>query len=123
MAASGMSLLWFVFIVALIPASLWLLKRSGLTNGLAAPNMAALIKPVSQLNIGPGQRLVTVEVGQGDERTWLVLGVTAQSIQTLHALTPQAPAEPTGPVVHPGFAALLRRSSAARSQSPSEGGR
>ena len=111
MAASGMSLLWFVFIVALIPASLWLLKRSGLTNGLAAPNMAALIKPVSQLNIGPGQRLVTVEVGQGDERTWLVLGVTAQSIQTLHTMAPQTSSEAVaaGPAVHPAFATLLRR--------------
>jgi len=115
MAASGASLLWFIFIIALIPASLWLLKRSGLANGLAnglgGAGPAAPMKAVGQLSLGPGQRLVTVEVGQGDERTWLVLGVTGQNIQTLHTMKPQAPAEAaTGaPAVHPAFAALLRR--------------
>jgi flagellar protein FliO/FliZ len=115
MAASGASLLWFLFVLALIPASLWLLKRSGLANGLGAglagAAVAAPMKTVGQLNLGPGQRLVTVEVGQGDARTWLVLGVTAQGIQTLHTMAPQAAAElanPT-PAVHPAFATLLRR--------------
>lgn len=110
MAASGASLLWFVFIIALIPASLWLLKRSGLANGLAATGARAPMKAVGQLNLGPGQRLVTVEVGQGDERTWLVLGVTGQNIQTLHTMKPQAPEEvAAAPAVHPAFATLLRR--------------
>ena len=115
MAASGASFLWFVFVLALIPASLWLLKRSGLAHGLAGglggPGVAAPMKTVGQLNLGPGQRLVTVEVGQGDERTWLVLGVTGQNIQTLHTMAPQAPAEAAAgaPAVHPAFATLLRR--------------
>ncbi len=111
MAASGASLLWFVLIIALIPASLWLLKRSGLAHGPASPGAAAPMKTVGQLNLGPGQRLVTVEVGQGDERTWLVLGVTGQNIQTLHTMAPQAPAEAVAgaPAVHPAFATLLRR--------------
>ena len=112
MAASGASLLWFIFVIALIPASLWLLKRSGLASGLTAPGAAAPMKAVGQLSLGPGQRLVTVEVGQGDERTWLVLGVTGQNIQTLHTMKPQAPAEApvSAPAVHPAFATLLRRS-------------
>ncbi len=110
MAATGMSVLWFVLIVGLIPLSLWALKRSGLATGAATGNKAqALIKPVGQLNIGPGQRLVTVEVGQGDDRTWLVLGVTGQSIQTLHTMPPQVVADAATPAVHPGFAALLQR--------------
>ena len=111
MAASGASLLWFVFIVALIPASLWLLKRSGLASNLTASSAAAPMKTVGQLNLGPGQRLLTVEVGQGDERTWLVLGVTGQNIQTLHTMKPQTPAEAVAgaPAVHPAFATLLRR--------------
>lgn len=112
MAASGMSVVWFVLIVVLIPVSLWVLKRSGLATGamgVAGAKAQALIKPVGQLNLGPGQRLVTVEVGQGDDRTWLVLGVTAQHIQTLHTMAPQAPVEPATPTVHPGFAALLKR--------------
>ncbi len=111
MAASGASFLWFVFIIVLIPASLWLLKRSGLANGLAAPAAAATMKTIGQLSLGPGQRLVTVEVGQGEGRTWLVLGVTGQNIQTLHTMAPQAPAEAaaTAPAMHPAFATLLRR--------------
>lgn len=122
MAASGMSVVWFVLIVALIPLSLWLLKRSGLASGaLAGAKMQAHIQTIGQLNIGPGQRLLTVEVGQGDARTWLVLGVTAQSIQTLHTLAPQAAADiPATPApVHPGFAALLKR--AGQAKPPSSG--
>ena len=111
MAASGASLLWFLFVLALIPASLWLLKRSGLATGLAGGVQAAApMKAVGQLNLGPGQRLLTVEVGQGEARTWLVLGVTGQQIQTLHTMAPQAAElQPTEDSVHPAFATLLRR--------------
>ncbi len=108
MASSGLTVLWFVLIVALIPISLWVLKRSGLASG-AVGATAALIKPVSTLNIGPGQRLVTVEVGTGEAKTWLVLGVTASQINALHTLpaqtVPEAPVAAT-----PNFAAILRRS-------------
>jgi flagellar protein FliO/FliZ len=46
-------------------------------------------------------------VGQGEDRKWLVLGVTAQNITTLHTMAPQAeaPAAGAGPV--PQFAQLL----------------
>jgi len=120
MAASGMSVVWFVLIVALIPLSLWALKRSGLATGaMAGAKAAAPIKTVGQLNIGPGQRLMTVEVGQGEARTWLVLGVTGQSIQTLHTMAPQAPVDTAEPAVPPGFAALLKR--AGKASDPSTG--
>ena len=112
MTASGASFLWFVFIVALIPLSLWLLKRSGLAGGLAAGGASpAPMKSLGQLSLGPGQRLVIVEVGQGEGRTWLVLGVTGANIQTLHTMAPQEP-EPgadAAPAVHPAFATFLRR--------------
>lgn len=111
MAVSGSSIMWFGFVLALIPLSLWLLKRSGLAGGLAATGVIASMKTVGQLNLGPGQRLVTVEVGQGDDRAWLVLGVTGQSIQTLHTMAAQPPSEAvaSAPAVHPAFATLLRR--------------
>ncbi len=108
MASSGLTVLWFVVIVALIPITLWLLKRSGLATGGVGAH-ASLIKPVSQLNIGPGQRLVTVEVGSGDARTWLVLGVTAQQINTLHTM-PAGVALDATPGEVPNFASILRRS-------------
>ena len=82
------SLLWFVAIVAMIPLALWLLKRTPM--GGASGN--GVMRSVAALPLSASQRIVTVEVGQGDERRWLVLGVTAQSITTLHTMAPQAEA-------------------------------
>jgi len=93
--ASGMtpgigSLLWFVAIIAAIPVALWLLKRSPLVGGnLLKPGTP---RPVSVTPLGGQNKLVTVEVGQGDDRLWLVLGVTPQGIRTLHTMVPQADA-------------------------------
>jgi flagellar protein FliO/FliZ len=87
MQSTGMLIFWFLFIVALIPLSLYLLKKSGLAKGGIGAGDAVL-KTVSQLSLGPGQRIVTVELGAGDQKTWLVLGVTAQNITTLHSLQP-----------------------------------
>ncbi len=109
MASTGLLIVWFVVIVALIPVSLWLLKRSGLANGALGGGQAP-VKPVGNLNLGPGQRIVTVEVGEGESRTWLVLGVTSQQINTLHTMAPLAPPADDGasqPTV-PAFAQLLR---------------
>jgi flagellar protein FliO/FliZ len=116
MPSSGLTVLWFLAIVALIPLTLWGLKRSGLASGAMAGSQA-LIRPVGQFNIGPGQRVLTIEVGSGDAKTWLVLGVTAQSINTLHTMAPQSlPAgDATG---QPAFTAMLRR---AVSQGASQG--
>jgi flagellar protein FliO/FliZ len=107
----------FIAIVALIPLSLWLLKRSPLGARLGTHSgggPAGAMRLVSALPLAQGQRVVTVEVGSGDERRWLVLGVSPAGIRTLHTLTPQegelpqaAPATP----VTPGklFAQLLAR--------------
>lgn len=94
--------LWFVAIVALIPLALWLLKRSPIGSAMGQSQM----RLVSALPLSPSQRLLTVEVGQGEDRRWLVLGVSAQSIQTLHVMPPQAelPAAAQG-----GFAEQLRQ--------------
>ena len=110
MASTGLLIVWFVVIVALIPVCLWLLKRSGLANG-AMGGKQAPVKPVGNLNLGPGQRIVTVEVCEGESRTWLVLGVTSQQINTLHTM---APLTETGAATQasatelPAFAQLLR---------------
>ena len=87
------SLLWFAAIVALIPVALWLLKRTPVGGAAAG---AAGLRSVGALPISPTQRIVTVEVGTGDARRWLVLGVTAQNITTLHTLVPQDDAPSTG---------------------------
>ena len=97
-------LLWFVVVLALIPASLWLLKRSGWTPKGAAQSPWPM-KTLGQLPLGPGQRVVTIEVGSGADRACLVLGVTAHSITTLHQLKPG---------VHADFGQLLQHSQSAQ---------
>ena len=62
----------FVGIVALIPLALWLLKRTPIGGGAAL----GVMRTVAMLPISANQRLLTVEVGSGDERSWLVLGVS-----------------------------------------------
>ncbi len=110
MASSGLSsLLWFIAILAMIPCALWLLKRTPM--GGAASH--GVMRSVAALPLSASQRIVTVEVGQGDERRWLVLGVTAQSITTLHTMAPQAEVGvaaslPSTPAAA-GFAQLLGR--------------
>ena len=99
------SFLWFIAIIAMIPIALWLLKRTPMGGGATQ----GLMRSIAVLPISPNQKLLTVEVGSGDERRWLVLGVTAQSITTLHTMAPQddavaAPGATTPPVP---FAQLL----------------
>jgi len=106
MVSSGLnSLLWFIAIIAMIPCALWLLKRTPMGGG--AGNGA--MRSVAALPLSASQRIVTVEVGQGDERRWLVLGVTAQSITTLHTMAPQAEAAMTAAPAAPAFAQLLSK--------------
>ncbi len=90
----GLTVMWFVAILALIPLSLWWMKRTGLAQGGMAGN-GAQMRPVGQHVLGPGQKLVTMEVGTGADKVWLVLGVTAQQITTLHTLPPQSLSDTT----------------------------
>jgi flagellar protein FliO/FliZ len=105
MAANWSSLMWLVVIVAAIPATLWFVKRSPLGQA-GVPGTARL---VAALPLSASQRVVTVEVGQGEQRLWLVLGVTPQGIQNLHTMAPQddAPLPNTTPAA--AFAPLLQR--------------
>ncbi len=100
------SLLWFALILALIPLALWLLKRTPM-GGAAAHG---ILRSVAALPLSASQRIVTVEVGHGDARRWLVLGVTPQSITTLHEMAPQGDLPgPTPLQPPPAFAHLLAR--------------
>ena len=98
------SLLWFVAILALIPVALWLLKRTPAGGGTAN----GLMRTVAVLPLAPNQRVVTVEVGRGDARRWLVLGITGQQIATLHTMAPQDEAVVAPPAASP-FAQLFDR--------------
>ena len=108
MQAGWSSLFWFAAVIALIPVALWLLKRSPmLGGGLGKPGTP---RPVAVLPLSSQHKLVTVEVGQGDDRVWLVLGVSPQGLRTLHTMVPQAPAaEAASPPPAAAFAQLLGR--------------
>jgi flagellar protein FliO/FliZ len=60
------------------------------------------------LPLSGSQRLLTVEVGQGEHKTWLVLGVTPSSIQLLHTL-PVQEAPPAMEEAPASFAQALQR--------------
>jgi flagellar protein FliO/FliZ len=101
------SFLWFLAILALIPASLWFLKRTPLGGG----GSNGVMRSIASMPLSTSQRIVTVEVGNGDERRWLVLGITPSSITTLHTMTAQdlASAAPQSMQPHPAFAQILGR--------------
>lgn len=64
----------------------WLLKRWQAHRQAGAGSAAVSAQVLSSVGIGPGQRVVTVEVGHGSQTVCLVLGVTAQNIHCLHVL-------------------------------------
>ena len=84
MTSGFTSLAWFALVIAAIPATLWLLKRTP----LGGAGSGAGLKSIAALPLSTSQRIVTVEVGLGAERRWLVLGVTPQSISVLHTMEP-----------------------------------
>ncbi len=121
--ANFTSLLWFAAVIAMIPVALWLLKRTPLGGGTGRPGAP---RTVAVLPLSAQQKLVTVEVGQGDDRLWLVLGVSAQGICTLHTMTAQTPPDESAAVPAPpsaAFAQLLGRLRHAKPASDGGGGR
>ncbi len=83
MTQTLISVVLFVVLLALVPFGLkWVQSRTASGAG----NLSSASRIVSALAVGPHQRVVTVEVGPEGSRTWLTLGVTAQSITCLHAL-------------------------------------
>lgn len=90
------TLILVALFVAAMAALPWLVRRLQQKNLLPrGMGMARGATPLSSqvlgsLSIGPQQRVVTVQVGEGDEAVRLVLGVTAQQIQCLHVLQAHA---------------------------------
>ena len=80
----GGLLAWFGAIVALIPLTLWLLRRSRLGATVAG----GPVKVLSQTPLGTGQRLVIIEVNHGAHPRTLMLGVTPHQIQLLTEFAP-----------------------------------
>ena len=108
------SILWFVVILALIPVALWALKRLPVVK--ASQN--APTRVVGVMALSGSQRLLTVEVGQGEERRWLVLGVTPSNITLLHTMAPQTEAPMTTAAPGASFAETLKRMGQPKQERP-----
>jgi len=90
--------------LALLPAGIkWLQRRVGIH--IAASSNPTL-RIVSSLAVGVHQRIVTVEVGPDGQKTWLILGISPQTITCLHTVAvgagPQTPVHQVHPV-HPAY--------------------
>lgn len=109
-AAGGPSLLPMILVLllvlALIPLSMWVLKRLGAGGAASVAGM----KVVATLPLGPRERLVVVEAGE----RWLVLGVTPSAVNRVGTLPKGA--LPTAATPAAGFAQLLN--AARRTQGP-----
>lgn len=83
MTQTFMAVIGFLVLLASLPFAIrWIQRR---VPAGAMPSGAGKI--VSAMAVGPHQRVVTIEVGPEGARTWLVLGVTAQTITCLHSLS------------------------------------
>ena len=73
----------FLLILISLPFGIKWVQQRGL---MGAMGNSASSRVVTALAVGPNQKVVTVEVGPEGCKTWLVLGVTAQSITCLHSM-------------------------------------
>jgi flagellar protein FliO/FliZ len=81
MAQSLVTIGLFLALLVSLPVLLkWLKQRAN--NGLR--DVSGHVRFISAVAVGPHQRVVTVEVGPEGARTWLTLGVTANTITCLH---------------------------------------
>ncbi|MEN9629968.1 MAG: flagellar protein FliO [Pseudomonadota bacterium] len=105
MTGDWSSLFWLVAVIAAIPGVLWFLKRTPLGQA----GMPGTARTVAVLPLSTSQRVVTVEVGRGEQRLWLVLGVTPQGITNLHTMAPQDHAPTPLPTPAAAMEPLLQR--------------
>ena len=73
-------ILALVLVLALVPLAMWLLKKLG--GSQPAAMQAAGLRIVTQLALGPRERVVVVEAGD----RWLLLGVTAAAVNRIGTL-------------------------------------
>ncbi|MBU0784905.1 MAG: flagellar biosynthetic protein FliO [Gammaproteobacteria bacterium] len=71
--------LGLLFVLALLMALVWLLKRMGIGN---QKRRGGFYKVLATSALGPREKIVLVEIGD----TWLVLGMTSNGINTLHSM-------------------------------------
>ena len=98
----------------------WLLQRYRRLLPGAAQRAGPALQVLGGVSLGPQQRVVTVQVGQGEQAVCLVLGVAAGSITALHQMPlPAVEVNPSAPAAaHSPVAAFAERLAMFRKQDP-----
>ncbi|MBL0917134.1 MAG: flagellar biosynthetic protein FliO [Hydrogenophaga sp.] len=99
-----------LLLLALMVGIAWALKWArGRMPGLPGVpgQQGPALKLLASLSLGPQQRVVTLQVGQGENATCLVLGVAPGSVTTLHEMPLPPEAATPAPPAPGGFAARL----------------
>lgn len=84
-----------VGLLAAMLLAAWLLQRWRRHLPGVARQAGPALKVMSSLPLGPQQRVVTVQVGEGADRLCLVLGVAPGGVTALHQMP--LPPEPVDP--------------------------
>jgi flagellar protein FliO/FliZ len=83
MSQSLVSVGIFLAVLVCLPFAIkWVQQRA---HRVGVRDVAGQVRLIGALALGPHQRVVTVEVGPENARTWLTLGITGQSITCLHS--------------------------------------
>ena len=112
-----------VLLVVMIGVA-WMLQRYRRHLPGAASQGGPRLQVMNSLSLGPHQRVVTVQVGEGDNSLCLVLGVAPGGITALHSLPLPAsdmvglPPGATAPLQAGGFAARLAQIAQLKPQGP-----
>ena len=99
-----------VVLLILMVGIAWLLQRYRRHLPGAAHRAGPTLQVLGGVALGPQQRVVTVQVGQGEQAVCLVLGVSPGSVTALHQMPlPAVADEPADATTPPatGFAARL----------------
>jgi flagellar protein FliO/FliZ len=100
------ALLGLVVVMGMLYGFFWLLRR----YGPAQSGAQGVVKVVGGVMLGPRERLVVVEV----EDTWVLVGVAAGHVSTLHTLSKPEGVDtapvPEGPAFADKLSDFLRRS-------------
>ncbi|QCB46830.1 hypothetical protein E5678_12850 [Hydrogenophaga sp. PAMC20947] len=107
-------------LLALMMLIAWLLQRYRRHLPGVATQAGPSLKLMGSMGLGPQQRVVTVQVGEGADRVCLVLGVSPGGITALHQM-PLPDTTPTASAVDPqpgatGFKARLAQLTQTASQ-------
>ncbi len=79
LSSVAQTIAWLIAVIGLAYACAWAARRFGVRAPLRRPG---LIKVLSSTALTPKEKVMVVEIGN----TWLVLGVAAGSVRTLHTM-------------------------------------